>query len=143
VALLQAGAVLFEGLGLDGDEATGANIVKVAPEAWLKQIAVNAGLEGGVVADKVHGLTAGEGLDAATGLLYSRTRQSSRADWPPGCHLAGSGRDQEGCEGAISPVEQLISGWPGATIIAVSAIAKTEEMTWSRSTVNRQRPSLD
>jgi chaperonin GroEL (HSP60 family) len=104
VALLQAGAVLFEGLGLDGDEATGANIVKVAPEAWLKQIAVNAGLEGGVVADKVHGLTAGEGLDAATGPLYSRTRQSSRAGWPPGCHLAGSGRDQEGCEGAISLV---------------------------------------
>jgi len=48
VALLQAGAgSLFDGLGLDGDEATGANIVKVALEAPLKQIAVNAGLEGG------------------------------------------------------------------------------------------------
>jgi chaperonin GroEL len=67
VALIQAGAGLFEGLGLDGDEATGANIVKVALEAPLKQIAINAGLEGGVVAEKVRGLNAGEGLDAATG----------------------------------------------------------------------------
>ncbi|MDT7579096.1 MAG: chaperonin GroEL, partial [Pseudonocardiales bacterium] len=68
VALLQAGAGgLFEGLGLDGDEATGANIVKVALEAPLKQIAINAGLEGGVVAEKVRNLNAGEGLDAATG----------------------------------------------------------------------------
>ena len=60
-------AGLFEGLGLDGDEATGANIVQVALEAPLKQIAINAGLEGGVVAEKVRGLGAGEGLDAATG----------------------------------------------------------------------------
>jgi chaperonin GroEL len=67
VALIQAGAGLFEGLGLEGDEATGANIVKVALEAPLKQIAINAGLEGGVVAEKVRGLGAGEGLDAATG----------------------------------------------------------------------------
>jgi chaperonin GroEL len=67
VALIQAGAGLFEGLGLDGDEATGANIVKVALEAPLKQIAINAGLEGGVVAEKVRGLPAGEGLDASTG----------------------------------------------------------------------------
>jgi chaperonin GroEL len=67
VALIQAGAGLFEGLGLDGDEATGANIVKVALEAPLKQIAINAGLEGGVVAEKVRNLNAGEGLDAANG----------------------------------------------------------------------------
>ncbi|WP_028934416.1 chaperonin GroEL [Pseudonocardia spinosispora] len=67
VALLQAGATVFDGLGLDGDEATGANIVKVALEAPLKQIAVNAGLEGGVVAERVRNLPAGEGLDAATG----------------------------------------------------------------------------
>ncbi|GAA1867601.1 chaperonin GroEL [Pseudonocardia ailaonensis] len=67
VALIQAGAGLFEGLGLDGDEATGANIVKVALEAPLKQIAINAGLEGGVVAEKVRNLPAGEGLDASTG----------------------------------------------------------------------------
>ncbi|MFP5072719.1 chaperonin GroEL [Pseudonocardia nantongensis] len=67
VALIQAGAGLFEGLGLDGDEATGANIVKVALEAPLKQIAINAGLEGGVVAEKVRHLPTGEGLDAATG----------------------------------------------------------------------------
>jgi chaperonin GroEL len=68
VALLQAGAgSLFDGLGLDGDEATGANIVKVALEAPLKQIAINAGLEGGVVAEKVRGLEPGWGLNAATG----------------------------------------------------------------------------
>ncbi|NMI01815.1 chaperonin GroEL [Pseudonocardia acidicola] len=67
VALIQAGAGLFEGLGLEGDEATGSNIVKVALEAPLKQIAINAGLEGGVVAEKVRNLPAGEGLDAATG----------------------------------------------------------------------------
>ena len=67
VALIQAGAGLFEGLGLDGDEATGANIVKVALEAPLKQIAINAGLEGGVVAEKVRGLNPGWGLNASTG----------------------------------------------------------------------------
>ena len=67
VALIQAAAGLFEGLGLEGDEATGANIVKIALEAPLKQIAINAGLEGGVVAEKVRSLPAGEGLDAATG----------------------------------------------------------------------------
>ncbi|APU17709.1 MULTISPECIES: chaperonin GroEL [Actinoalloteichus] len=67
VALLQAAEAAFSGLTLVGDEATGANIVKVAVEAPLKQIAVNAGLEGGVVVEKVKGLKAGEGLDAATG----------------------------------------------------------------------------
>jgi chaperonin GroEL len=67
VALIQTGAGLFEGLGLEGDEATGANIVRVALEAPLKQIAVNTGLEGGVVAEKVRGLPPGHGLNAATG----------------------------------------------------------------------------
>ena len=46
-------APAFDKLDLDGDEATGANIVRVALEAPLKQIAINAGLEGGVVAEKV------------------------------------------------------------------------------------------
>ncbi|MDX8051247.1 chaperonin GroEL [Lentzea sp. BCCO 10_0798] len=67
VALLQAAEVAFAGLKLTGDEATGANIVKVAVEAPLKQIAVNAGLEGGVVVERVKSLPSGEGLDAATG----------------------------------------------------------------------------
>ncbi|MET9632435.1 chaperonin GroEL [Lentzea sp. NPDC006480] len=67
VALLQAAEAAFAGLRLTGDEATGANIVKVAVEAPLKQIAINAGLEGGVVVEKVKSLPAGEGLDAATG----------------------------------------------------------------------------
>ncbi|TYK43850.1 chaperonin GroEL [Actinomadura decatromicini] len=67
VALLQAGAKAFDKLELSGDEATGANIVKRALEEPLKQIAVNAGLEGGVVVEKVRNLTPGEGLNAATG----------------------------------------------------------------------------
>jgi chaperonin GroEL len=67
VALIQAGKTAFDKLELTGDEATGANIVKVAVEAPLKQIAINAGLEGGVVAEKVRGLEAGHGLNAATG----------------------------------------------------------------------------
>ncbi|MFI7321671.1 chaperonin GroEL [Streptomyces venezuelae] len=66
VALLQASQV-FEKLELDGDEATGAAAVKLALEAPLKQIAVNAGLEGGVVVEKVRNLTVGHGLNAATG----------------------------------------------------------------------------
>ncbi|WP_134774081.1 chaperonin GroEL [Ornithinimicrobium flavum] len=66
VALIQASKA-FDGLDLQGDEATGANIVKVAVEAPLKQIAINAGLEGGVVAEKVRNLTPGHGLNAATG----------------------------------------------------------------------------
>ncbi|MFI0718731.1 chaperonin GroEL [Streptomyces sp. NPDC021224] len=66
VALLQASAV-FEKLELDGDEATGANAVKLALEAPLKQIAVNGGLEGGVIVEKVRNLPIGHGLNAATG----------------------------------------------------------------------------
>jgi chaperonin GroEL len=66
VALIQASSV-FEKLELEGDEATGANAVRIALEAPLKQIAVNAGLEGGVVVEKVRNLTPGHGLNAATG----------------------------------------------------------------------------
>ncbi|HYI33153.1 MAG TPA: TCP-1/cpn60 chaperonin family protein, partial [Glaciibacter sp.] len=67
VALIQAGKTAFEKLQLTGDEATGANIVRVAIDAPLKQIALNAGLEPGVVADKVRNLAVGWGLNAATG----------------------------------------------------------------------------
>ncbi|GAB2993221.1 chaperonin GroEL [Streptomyces pseudoechinosporeus] len=66
VALLQA-ATVFEKLELEGDEATGANAVRLALEAPLKQIAVNGGLEGGVVVEKVRNLQVGHGLNAATG----------------------------------------------------------------------------
>jgi chaperonin GroEL len=68
VALVQAAAVVFETLELEGDEAVGANIVRVAVEAPLRQIAINAGLEGGVVVEKVKGLPVGHGLNAATGV---------------------------------------------------------------------------
>ena len=67
VALLQAGKVAFAGLKLKGDEATGAQIVAASISAPLKQIAFNAGLDPGVVAEKVANLPDGEGLNAATG----------------------------------------------------------------------------
>jgi chaperonin GroEL len=67
VALVQAGKTAFDKLDLTGDEATGAQIVKVALDSPLRQIAVNAGLEGGVVVEKVRTLEAGFGLNAATG----------------------------------------------------------------------------
>jgi len=67
VALLQASKKAFGKLKLSGDEATGAKIVEYAVEAPLKQIAVNAGLEGGVVVEKVRHLEAGHGLNAASG----------------------------------------------------------------------------
>jgi len=68
VALLQAGAAVFKKLsGLTGDEATGAKRVEYAIEAPIKQIAINAGLEGGVVVEKVRHLPVGHGLNAATG----------------------------------------------------------------------------
>lgn len=67
VALIQAGKKALDTLELTGDEATGANIVRVAIEAPLKQIALNAGMEPGVVANKVSELQVGHGLNAATG----------------------------------------------------------------------------
>jgi len=67
VALLQAGTEAFKKLDLAGDEATGANIVRRALEEPLKQIAMNAGLEGGVVAEKVKTLPVAHGLDASNG----------------------------------------------------------------------------
>ncbi|GAA3727810.1 chaperonin GroEL [Spinactinospora alkalitolerans] len=67
VALLQAAVPAFEKLELEGDEQIGADIVRRAVEEPLKQIAINAGLEGGVVAEKVKNLEPGVGLNAATG----------------------------------------------------------------------------
>lgn len=67
VALIQAATEAFKDLQLEGDEATGAAIVRVAVESPLKQIAANAGMEGGVVAEKVRHLPKGQGLNAATG----------------------------------------------------------------------------
>jgi len=67
VALANAAGVAFDKLDLTGDEATGANIVRVALTAPLRQIAINAGLEGAVVAEKVSSLPVGHGLNAETG----------------------------------------------------------------------------
>ncbi|GAD83550.1 chaperonin GroEL [Nocardia asteroides] len=78
VALLQAAPAL-DALALSGDEATGANIVRVALSAPLKQIAFNAGLEPGVVAEKVSNLPAGEGLNADSG-VYENLLAAGVAD---------------------------------------------------------------
>ena len=67
VALIQAAAKAYESLNLEGDEETGASIVRTAIDAPLKQIAVNAGFEGGVVVEKVRGLQENHGLNAQTG----------------------------------------------------------------------------
>ena len=67
VALLQAAKLAFEKLKLTGEEAVGAKIVEVAIEAPLKQIAINAGLEGGVIVEAVRNKEVGFGLNAATG----------------------------------------------------------------------------
>ena len=68
VALIQAATVALPKLdALTGDEATGVNIVRLSVSAPLKQIAENAGVEGGVVADRVANMEPGHGLNAATG----------------------------------------------------------------------------
>ena len=67
VALIQAASSALDSLNFSGDEATGVNIVREAISAPLKQIAENAGLEGGVVADRVAQMEPGFGLNAATG----------------------------------------------------------------------------
>jgi chaperonin GroEL len=68
VTLLRSqAAVLRAAEGLAADEATGARIVARALEEPLKQIAVNAGMEGGVVVARVRELEGHEGLNAATG----------------------------------------------------------------------------
>ncbi|MEA3215645.1 MAG: chaperonin GroEL, partial [Acidimicrobiia bacterium] len=68
VTLLRAQRTVLDNLGsLSGDEATGARIVARSLEEPLKQIAVNAGEEGGVVVERVRGLSGNQGYNAATG----------------------------------------------------------------------------
>jgi chaperonin GroEL len=68
VALLRCqAAILDRAQKLEGDEATGAKIIAKAVEEPLKQIALNAGLEGGVIVDKVRNLEGSMGLNVATG----------------------------------------------------------------------------
>ena len=67
VALLRAQSDILDLIKtLEGDEATGARIVAKAVEEPLKQIAVNAGMEGGVVVEKVKGMKGAGGYNAAT-----------------------------------------------------------------------------
>ncbi|HEV2766691.1 MAG TPA: chaperonin GroEL [Acidimicrobiales bacterium] len=68
VALLRTQAAVLDHAGqLKGDEATGARIVAKSLEEPLKQIARNAGLEGGVAVERVRNLEGAQGLNAATG----------------------------------------------------------------------------
>ncbi len=68
VALLRAQEKVIElAKSLEGDEETGARMVARALEEPLKQIALNAGFEGGVVVEKVRNLKGANGLNAATG----------------------------------------------------------------------------
>jgi chaperonin GroEL len=67
VALIQAANEALKSLEAEDDEEIGINIVRIAVSAPLKQIAENAGLEGGVVADRVADMVPGHGLNAATG----------------------------------------------------------------------------
>jgi len=75
VALLAAATTAFDKLDLEGDELTGARIVQIALEAPIKQIATNAGLEGGVVVEKVRSLETGWGLNAATGQYVDMVKE--------------------------------------------------------------------
>ena len=78
VALIQAmkaAGPKIEALGLENEQAVGANIVRVAVSAPLKQIAENAGLEGGVVVEKVRELPAGQGLDASNGTYVDMIKE--------------------------------------------------------------------
>jgi chaperonin GroEL len=68
VTLLRAQAAVLEAAAkLTGDEATGARLVAQSLEGPLKQIAENAGIEGGIAVSTVRGMTGNEGLNAATG----------------------------------------------------------------------------
>jgi chaperonin GroEL len=75
VALLAAATTAFDKLDLEGDELTGARIVQIALEAPIKQISFNAGLEGGVVVEKVRSLETGWGLNAATGQYVDMVKE--------------------------------------------------------------------
>ncbi|HEY4377703.1 MAG TPA: TCP-1/cpn60 chaperonin family protein, partial [Acidimicrobiales bacterium] len=67
VALLRSQAAILDlAEKLEGDEATGARIVAKSVEEPLKQIAINAGMEGGVVVEKVRGMKGANGLNART-----------------------------------------------------------------------------
>ena len=67
VALLHAAHAALDDLKVEGDVATGVGIVRLAVAAPIKQIAENAGLEGGVVVDRVSSMKPGEGLNADSG----------------------------------------------------------------------------
>ncbi|WRS31102.1 chaperonin GroEL [Actinomycetaceae bacterium MB13-C1-2] len=79
VALIEAAARALPKVKLEGDEATGVAIVKVAVAEPLRQIARNAGLEGGVVVERVSNLPDGEGLNVATG-EYGKLLEQGVAD---------------------------------------------------------------
>jgi chaperonin GroEL len=72
---MKSSAAKIDALGLTDEQAVGANIVRIAVSAPLKQIAENAGLEGGVVVEKVRELPAGQGLDASNGTYVDMIKE--------------------------------------------------------------------
>ena len=130
VALVQAGKLAFEKLDARGRRGDRGEHRQGRLEAPLKQIAINAGLEGGVVAEKVRGLDAGWGLDAATGEYVDMikagiidpakvtrsalqnaasiaalflTTEAVIADKPEKAAAAAAGRRRHGRHGLLSP----------------------------------------
>ena len=97
VALIQAGEKAFKKLKLEGDEATGARIVEVAISAPLRQIAINAGLEGGVVVDKVKSLP-----------VRSRPQRRDRRVRRPACR----GHQRPGQGDALCSAERRVHRGP-------------------------------
>ena len=116
----------FAKLDLTGDEATGAKIVRFATEAPLKQIAINAWLEGGVVAEKVRNLTPGHGLNAATGGVRRHDRRGHhrprQGDALRSAERRVDRRERRGCRGrqaeraAPWPATPPADGWHGLLI---------------------------
>ena len=142
VALLQAGRTAFDKIDLEGDEATGAAIVRRALEEPLKQIALNAGLEGGVVVEKVKTLPAGEGLNAATGEYVDMF--SGRH------HRPGEGHPFRAAErrvhrGLFLTTEAVIAEKPEkekAPAAPAAAGIWTSESSVSSSSKSRERPGV-
>ena len=97
VALLRRRPVLEHAATLDGDVSTGAKIVARALEEPLKQIAVNAGMEGGVIVEKVKNLKGSHGLNAATGEYEDLVKAGVIDSQGHPLGAAGHGVDRSSC----------------------------------------------
>jgi hypothetical protein len=137
VALLQAARTVFDKIELVGDEATGAAIVRRALEEPLKQIAVNAGLEGGVVVEKVKTLPAGEGLNAATG-EYVNMFKAGIID--PAKVTRSALQNAASIAGLFLTTEAVIAEKPEKALVAARAASAPTGLGRSRSSADRAKP---